>query len=90
MVTTAQPVLTHWMRFASPLSLFSVSRSFCPPTPDMTCNRKDVEFPTKVKYFESAEDVRGEKEKGILRLRVGQMVAVYKTENPDWWLGKVR
>lgn len=41
-------------------------------------------------YFEGAEDVPGEKEKGVLRLKNGQMAVVYKTDDPHWWLGKVR
>ena len=31
----------------------------------------------------------GEKEKGVLRLKNGQMAVVYKTDDPHWWLGKV-
>ena len=48
-----------------------------------------MEFPTKVAYFEGAEDVPGDKEKGVLRLKNGQMAVVYKTDDPHWWLGKV-
>lgn len=46
-------------------------------------------FPHKVSYFEGAEDLPGDKEKGLLRLKDGQMVVVYKTDDPHWWLGKV-
>ena len=52
--------------------------------------RDSVQFPTKVAYFEGAEDVPGEREKGVLRLKNGQMAVVYKTDDPHWWLGKVR
>lgn len=55
----------------------------------MQNRRKRVEFPNFVEYFESAEDLAGDKDKGILRLRNGQMAAIYKTDDPHWWLGKV-
>lgn len=51
--------------------------------------RQNVAFPNKVSYFEGAEDLPGDKEKGMLRLKDGQMVVVYKTDDPHWWLGKV-
>lgn len=47
-------------------------------------------FPSKVSYFVGAEDLPGSKEKGVLRLKNGQMVVVYKSDDPHWWLGKVR
>lgn len=51
--------------------------------------RENVQFPNKVSYFEGAEDLPGDKDKGVLRLKNGQMVVVYKTDDPHWWLGKV-
>lgn len=48
-----------------------------------------MQFPSKVSYFEGAEDLSGDKEKGLLRVKNGQMVVVYKTDDPHWWLGKV-
>lgn len=52
--------------------------------------RENVQFPNKVWYFEGAEDVPGERQKGILRVKEGQMAVVYKTDDPHWWLGKAR
>lgn len=48
-----------------------------------------MRFPNKVSYFEGAEDLPGDKDKGVLRLKNAQMVVVYKTDDPHWWLGKV-
>lgn len=48
-----------------------------------------MQFPNKVSYFEGAEDLSGDKEKGLPRVKNGQMVVVYKTDDPHWWLGKV-
>eukprot|EP00752_Nemacystus_decipiens_P007336 g6562.t1 len=52
-------------------------------------NGENVQFPSRVSYFEGAEDLSGDKEKGLLRVKNGQMVVVYKTDDPHWWLGKV-
>ncbi len=51
--------------------------------------RANVHFPDKVSYFEGAEDLPGDKDKGVLRMKNGQMVVVYKTDDPHWWIGKV-
>lgn len=53
-------------------------------------DRENVQFPNVVAYFEGAEDVPGDREKSILRVKNGQMVVVYKTDDPLWWLAKVR
>ena len=47
-----------------------------------------MQFPRKVAYYEGAEDIAGDKLKGILRMKEGQMAVVYKTDDPHWWLGK--
>lgn len=48
-----------------------------------------MHFPDKVSYFEGGDDLPGDKEKGVLRIKNGQMVVVYKTDDPHWWIGKV-
>lgn len=49
-----------------------------------------MQFPNKVCYFEGAEDVPGERQKSILRVKEGHMAVVYRTDDPHWWLGKAR
>jgi Variant SH3 domain len=47
-----------------------------------------VQFPTKVGYFRCTDDVIGDKTEGQLKLKRGAMVAVYRAEDKNWWLGK--
>ncbi|CAM9148097.1 unnamed protein product, partial [Phaeothamnion confervicola] len=50
---------------------------------------RDVTFPGGATYYAAADDVPGDKGRGLLRIKRGALVAIYKADDTNWWLGKV-
>jgi hypothetical protein len=50
---------------------------------------KGVNFPTEVAYFVATEDDPGDKSEGRLKLKKGALLAVFRAQDPVWWLAKM-